>query len=495
LEARHLLAAVGFEDLGNLEAPARCDDSVRAASDTAGEIRIAARCDMTPSNLPPPAGVAISAALAEGEAGSIGYPSYFDFGTKESPVALGYERITEHTGYSTEQGYGWQSGTIRSTARKGWGALDADFNYTAEGTFAVDLPLGFYSVDLILGDRGSKVRDNVGVYLEGTLQETVSSKSRQVLSRHFDVHVTDGQLTLTLSDLGGKDKYVCVQALRITRSGMLEPDGFVPLWPTHPDLPGAWFSEPVRDANGFFVYTVESQYQAAPTKIRVLLPSNFEWGKMYSTVYVLPVEAGSRQQFGDGLVTARNLGLHQIHDAIFVAPTFSATPWYADHVTNIKIWQETYFRTVVVPFVELRYPTPQTAEGRLLLGFSKSGYGAFSMFLRHPDDFGRAAVWDAPLAMSNPSSGYDYQKILGSKANFPNYQITALLQQRAPELAARPVRLILRGYSYDSARRDHAAIDGLMTQLGIPHDYAEGLKRRHVWHSGWMQEAVALLFS
>jgi hypothetical protein len=34
-----------------------------------------------------------------------------------------------------------------------------------------------------------------------------------------------------------------------------------------------------------------------------------------------------------------------------------------------------------------------------------------------------------------------------------------------------------------------------MTQLGIPHDYRDGVYRRHVWNSGWVPEAVDLLFS
>jgi hypothetical protein len=421
--------------------------------------------------------------------------AFFDFGTPTSPVAAGYERVSQQTGYVADRGYGWQSGDIRSVSRSGWGALDTDLNYTPDGTFVVDLPVGAYSVDLILGDRGSYAHDSMGVYLEGALMETVTSGSRQVLSRHYEVEVADGQLTLQLRDLGGRDKNVCIEAMRIISAEAAPQHGPGPLWPTLPELPGAWFSEPVRDANGFLVYTVESQYQASATKIRVLLPTNFTWDQVYPTVYVLPVEAGEGRQYGDGLVTVRDLGLQNVHDAIFVAPTFSNLPWYADHVSNSKIWQETYFRTVVVPFIEHQYPTPESAEGRLLLGFSKSGQGAFAMLLRHPDYFGRVVAWDSALAMSDPSTGYGYLNILGSRANFENYRITSLLQARASELKNQPTRLFLRGYSYDYTRSDHATVDRLMTQLGIPHDYRDGVYRRHVWNSGWVPEAVDLLFS
>ena len=48
-------------------------------------------------------------------------------------------------------------------------------------------------------------------------------------------------------------------------------------------------------------------------------------------VYVLPVEAGTGTTYGDGLLTVRNAGLQTTYQAIFVSPTFSAKPWYADH--------------------------------------------------------------------------------------------------------------------------------------------------------------------
>ena len=41
---------------------------------------------------------------------------------------------------------------------------------------------------------------------------------------------------------------------------------------------------------------------------------------------------------------------------MFVAPTFSHLPWYADHPTKPEIRQETYFLKVVVPFIDKTYP-------------------------------------------------------------------------------------------------------------------------------------------
>jgi S-formylglutathione hydrolase FrmB len=93
------------------------------------------------------------------------------------------------------------------------------------------------------------------------------------------------------------------------------------------------------------------------------------------------------------------LGLHNRHHVVVVAPTFGQAPWYGDHATDPRAQQERYFVQDVVPSVDRLLPTLATPAARLLLGFSKSGWGAFSLVLRHPETFGGAAAWDAPLLM------------------------------------------------------------------------------------------------
>jgi S-formylglutathione hydrolase FrmB len=243
------------------------------------------------------------------------------------------------------------------------------------------------------------------------------------------------------------------------------------------------------DANGFLVHTVQSPYQAGPTDVMVLLPERLERGKAYPVVYVLPVEAGKGSQYGNGLLEVKRHDLHNRHQAVFVAPTFSHVPWYADHPADPKNRQESHFLKIVVPLIETRYPVQANAEGRLLLGFSKSGWGAFSLLLRHPDVFGRAVAWDAPLMQDKPDS-FGMAVVFSSQENFAKYRIAGLLEQRSGELRGEK-RLILTGHS--NFRIQDQQAHALMTNLGIPHEYRDGPMRTHDWHSGWLEEAVDLL--
>lgn len=244
-----------------------------------------------------------------------------------------------------------------------------------------------------------------------------------------------------------------------------------------------------KTEDGVLVHEVKSPYQSGTTRLCVLLPDLPEKGKMYPVVYVLPVEAGTESRYGDGLKEVKKLGLHNALRAVFVAPTFSHLPWYADHPTKADVRQETYFLKVVVPFVEKTYPAKAEPGGRLLLGFSKSGWGAYSLLLRHPDTFGKAAAWDAPLMMDKPGA-YGSGDIFGTADNFAGYRVSKLLEDN-PAKFQKESRFVLLGYG--NFRDHHKQAHELMDKLKVPHEYRDGPARKHDWHSGWVKEAAEFL--
>ena len=248
-------------------------------------------------------------------------------------------------------------------------------------------------------------------------------------------------------------------------------------------------SAPVDDG-GFQLHTVRSPYQAGTTKIRVLLPDAFDKSQRYRVLYVLPVEALDGQRWGNGLKTIRKAGLHNRHKLVCVAPTFSHLPWYTDHPSDPMIRQESYLTRVVLPLVEKNYPVIPGRAGRLLVGFSKSGWGAFTLLLRNPEVFAAAAAFDAPLALDRPGP-YGSGPIFGSRENFEKYRVESLLKKNAGRLGSQK-RLALLGY-YGNFRSHHLKAHGWMDALKIAHHWRDGPKRQHSWGSGWLPEAVALL--
>ncbi|MDG1896632.1 MAG: alpha/beta hydrolase-fold protein [Fuerstiella sp.] len=235
---------------------------------------------------------------------------------------------------------------------------------------------------------------------------------------------------------------------------------------------------------------MSSQWQAADTVIKVLLPDRIKPRHKYRTLYVLPVESGETTRWGDSIAEILKHNLHNSCQLICVFPTFADLPWYADHPTDVHLRQETYLMRDVVPLIEAEYLVRTDASGRLLVGFSKSGWGAWSLLLRHPDVFGRAAAFDAPLMMGAPGK-YGSGPIFGTPENFVGYQISRQLKPRVSELRRSGPRLALFGKG--NFQKEHQQVSQLLQKLQIPCYQEDSTVREHSWHSGWLPLAVRWL--
>ena len=250
----------------------------------------------------------------------------------------------------------------------------------------------------------------------------------------------------------------------------------------------AEFSTASEDEHGFQVYTVRSPRQAGATDVRVLIPDALRPDEEPAVLYVLPVEAGRQTRYGDGLIEIQNHDLHNRFRIICVAPSFTHLPWYADHPTDPTIQQEAYLLRDVIGLVERTYPVRCGSEGRLLLGFSKSGWGAFSLALRHPTSFAAAAAWDTPIMMDRPRHGS--APIFGGQNNFACYRLTSLLAQAGRAGGPLP-HLVLTGRG--NFHEQHLAAHRWMNEHGVTHHHHIGSIRKHDWHSGWLAPTLELM--
>ena len=251
------------------------------------------------------------------------------------------------------------------------------------------------------------------------------------------------------------------------------------------------------EARGVWRYIVSSECQKGENEVEVLLPKGYDKAKAYRVVYVLPVEAGRPKRWGDGLMEIKNLGLQDAHGVICVSMTFDTIPWYMDHASDPKIRQETYLRQVVA-LIEERYKTLGAKEGRLLLGFSKSGWGAVAMVLRNPDFYGAAASWDAPLMLREEDwQSFEIPKACGTKEKFAEYRLATLVG-KMPAESKNQKRLVILGekafgtepgkkYGPDGHTK---AFDQWLTRHAIAHVYRNDLNVTHHWESGWVKGAV-----
>lgn len=259
------------------------------------------------------------------------------------------------------------------------------------------------------------------------------------------------------------------------------------------DPEGVTVAGPERDAaKGIETLQVTSPYTAGANKIEILLPDDLQHGSTYPVLYMLPVGGDFGGKFGDQIQEARKADAHNRHGWIAVSMAFDSVPWYGSHATDLRIRHEEYILKTILPIIEARYPASPKAEDRMLIGFSKSGFGAVNLLLRNPAAFGLACSWDAPLAFGIKDFGQvGTRPHFGTAEHMARYIPSELAAQRAAELAGMPPRLVILGKSVwgKSTEKFHRHLD----KLSIPHCYDDTLGGEHSWSSGWVGKAIDML--
>ena len=248
------------------------------------------------------------------------------------------------------------------------------------------------------------------------------------------------------------------------------------------------------DANGAQVYDITNAVGSEPIAVRVLTPQHPSTDYPHSFLYALPVEGGLAQStYGSGLDELANLDVEDQYNATIIEPIFPMNSWYADNPNDPTINYETFVADILPQWVDSNFSTTGT-EQNLLVGFSKSGYGALDLELKHPSVFSAVAAFDFPGDMTSyndygGSSANDY----GTQANFQdNYQMTAsFINAHDASFTTQDRILISEGPAFANQVTDYG---NLLTSQGVAHTLLNQTSDTHAWAGGWLSGAVAGLY-
>ena len=250
------------------------------------------------------------------------------------------------------------------------------------------------------------------------------------------------------------------------------------------------------------VYDVRSEFLGGANPVEVLLPDDFDTTQAYRVLYVLPVENGIGGRFGDGLQAVRATHAHNHHGLICVQPSFDTVSWFGSHAYDPRIRHERYIKETLVPLIESRYPVIGGTEGRLLFGFSKSGWGAFTLLLRDPTFFGYACAWDAPLMLKAWMPAWEMARHYGTVEHYERYRPVRLFETQAAHFRDRTRFVLLGSQNFGSHPEDQFAglsqtqlAHTMLTRFRIQHAFDDSLTMDHCWDSGWVAPAIEALMA
>ena len=243
------------------------------------------------------------------------------------------------------------------------------------------------------------------------------------------------------------------------------------------------FRSPLNDS---WTYVNQDWY------IDVLKPDAYDPGTQYPVIYVGMVEPFVNV-YADPLNTIRTIGLHNTHNCIFATCQFRSSPWYGAKNDGTMRYDD-LFSDVLTGLVDERYSTIRQRQGRMILGYSKSGWGGMSLLLKRPDVFGYVAAWDCPWDITYGT--FDTATAFGSLAQFQQTNPRDIFDSYLTSVNDK-ARIVLAGSATWDA--DLLSFKSFLDARSIPYTYSRnvlgGGVSDHDWDTGWLPDVVADLMA
>lgn len=147
--------------------------------------------------------------------------------------------------------------------------------------------------------------------------------------------------------------------------------------------------------------------------------------------------------------------------------------WYFDSPIDPAFKYETYIIDELVPFIDKKYKTITSREGRAISGLSMGGHGALYLSFRHQDVFGAAGSMSGGVDFRPFPENWDIKKRLGSITEYPENWEKNTVVNMLELVKDNKLKLIIDcgvGDFFIGVNRD---LHAKLLALKIDHDYIE----------------------
>ena len=127
----------------------------------------------------------------------------------------------------------------------------------------------------------------------------------------------------------------------------------------------------------------------------------------------------------------------------------------------------------VLSWIDKKYRTVQSSQGRAIIGSSMGGHGSLTLLLKHPGRYAGASSISGIMDISIYPGEWEIADVLGdyknNKVRWQNNTVFYLIDQIKIQKKAIMLDCGIDDFALDENKRTHKK----MTALGILHDYHE----------------------
>lgn len=204
-------------------------------------------------------------------------------------------------------------------------------------------------------------------------------------------------------------------------------------------------------------------------KAVVIRPTNDGEKKEMPVVYLLHGYSGNYADWIKKVPAIKRLA--DQYQFIIVCPDGGFSSWYFDSPIDDNFKYETYIVDELIPFIDQKYKTIKSREGRAITGLSMGGHGALYLSFKHQDLFGAAGSMSGGVDIRPFPSNWDLAKRLGMQAEhadlWEKYTVTNMLHLLIPNRLS----IIIDCGTGDFFYKVNEQLHHKLLDRNIPHDY------------------------
>lgn len=207
-------------------------------------------------------------------------------------------------------------------------------------------------------------------------------------------------------------------------------------------------------------------------KTCVIVPDSYKKSKIkFPVVYLLHGYSGN---YATWVKSFKEVG-QQVdkYDFIVIGVDGNYSSWYFNSPIDPTSKYETYIIDELVPFIDKKYKTIASREGRAISGLSMGGQGALFLSFKHQEVFGAAGSMSGGVDFRPFPEKWDIKKRLGTITEFPENWDKNTVVNMLGLLENSNLKLIIDcgvdDFFIDVNRELHTR----MLALKINHDYIE----------------------
>lgn len=206
-------------------------------------------------------------------------------------------------------------------------------------------------------------------------------------------------------------------------------------------------------------------------KTVVVVPSSLDKKSMPApVVYLLHGYAGNYSSWVSSVPEIKKLS--DDYRIIIVCPD-AENSWYFDSPVNPAVKYETFASKELIEFIDSKYNTIKSREGRAITGLSMGGHGALYLAIRHQDTFGAAGSMSGGVDIRPFPENWEIMASLGTiDKNRSNWENNTVVNMTG-YIKAGSLAIIFDCGTEDFFIKVNRDLHDKLLLSKIPHEYTE----------------------